>query len=240
MPARLAADSGMDALTHATEAYVSVYANDFTDGLALHAIKLVFENLERSVTEGGGATEAREKMHNAATIAGMAFGNAFLGIVHAMSHTVGATFKLAHGRTNAIFLPHAIRYNGTVPGKVTGWPKAERYVAPERYQQIARHLGLPAATPDEGVESYARAVEDLARRIDVEPSFRAQGVAEHEYVGRLDDLAMRAYEDQCAPANPRLPMLQDMKDIMVAAYYGTTREAAAEARAGEGYQVLGR
>ena len=233
MPAKLAADSGMDALTHATEAYVSVYANDFTDGLALHAIKLVFENIEKSVVDGAAGhdvTDAREKMHNAATIAGMAFGNAFLGIVHAMSHTVGATFKLVHGRTNAIFLPHAIRYNGLMPGKVTGWPKAERYVAPERYQQIAKHLGLPASTPQEGVESYARAVEDLARRIGIEPSFQAQGVSEHDFVGSLDALAMRAYEDQCAPANPRLPMLQDMKDMMVAAYYGTSREAVAEAR----------
>ncbi|MEG3614167.1 bifunctional acetaldehyde-CoA/alcohol dehydrogenase [Isoptericola haloaureus] len=241
MPARLAADSGMDALTHATEAFVSVYANDFTDGLALHAIKLVFENIAASVNEGGEAPEAREKMHNAATMAGMAFGNAFLGIVHAMSHTVGATFKLVHGRTNAIFLPHAIRYNGLMPGKVTGWPKAEKYVAPERYQQIAQHLGLPAATPAEGVESYARAVEELTRSIGIEPSFQAQGVSEQAFVGGLDTLAMRAYEDQCAPANPRLPMLQDMKDIMVAAYYGTTQQAAAEARKSDGgYTSLGR
>ncbi|WP_179951083.1 bifunctional acetaldehyde-CoA/alcohol dehydrogenase [Xylanimonas oleitrophica] len=230
MPAKLAADSGMDALTHATEAYVSVYANDFTDGLALHAIKLVFENIEKSVTEGGEAVEAREKMHNAATIAGMAFGNAFLGIVHAMSHTVGATFKLVHGRTNAIFLPYAVRYNGLVPGKVTGWPKAEKYVAPERFQQIAKHLGLPASTPQEGVESYARAVRELADKIGIERSFAAQGVSEKDFVGGLDTLAMRAYEDQCAPANPRLPMLQDMKDIMVAAYYGLSREEVAEQR----------
>ena len=222
MPAKLAVDSGMDALTHATEAFVSVYANDFTDGLALHAIKLVFENIEKSALTGD--LEAREKMHNAATIAGMAFGNAFLGIVHAMSHTVGATHKLIHGRTNAMFLPYAIRYNGLVPGKVTGWPKAEKYVAPERFQVIAKHLGLPASTPEEAVEAYANACRDLATRIGVEPSFQAQGVSEQEYIGGLDALAMRAYEDQCAPANPRLPMLQDMKDIMVAAFYGISQE----------------
>lgn len=222
MPAKLAVDSGMDALTHATEAFVSVYANDFTDGLALHAIKLVFENIEKSALTGD--TGAREKMHNAATIAGMAFGNAFLGIVHAMSHTVGATHKLIHGRTNAMFLPYAIRYNGLVPGKVTGWPKAEKYIAPERFQVIAKHLGLPASTPEEAVESYANACRDLATRIGVEPSFAAQGVSEQEYIGGLDALAMRAYEDQCAPANPRLPMLQDMKDIMVAAYYGISQD----------------
>nr|WP_130416715.1 bifunctional acetaldehyde-CoA/alcohol dehydrogenase [Xylanibacterium ulmi] len=236
MPAKLVVDSGMDALTHATEAFVSVYANDFTDGLALHAIKLVFENIEKSFQGGAGLDEAREKMHNAATIAGMAFGNAFLGIVHAMSHTVGAQFHLVHGRTNAMFLPYAIRYNGLVPGKVTGWPKAEKYIAPERFQAIAKHLGLPASTPEEGVESYARAVRDLADRIGVEKSFAEQGVSEKDFVGGLDTLAMRAYEDQCAPANPRLPMLQDMKDIMVAAYYGLTREeVAAKRRDGVAY-----
>ena len=224
MPAKLAADSGFDALTHATEAYVSVYANDFTDGLALHAIKLVFEHIEDSVTQGAAAPEAREKMHNAATIAGMAFGSAFLGIVHAMAHTVGSTFGLVHGRTNAIFLPHAIRYNGQIPTKVTGWPKAEKYIAHERYQQIAKHLGLPASTPEQAVESYARAVEELRAKVGIERSFKEQGVSEREFIGGLDALSMRAYEDQCAPANPRLPMLEDMKDIMVAAYYGTTRE----------------
>jgi acetaldehyde dehydrogenase/alcohol dehydrogenase len=232
MPASLAADSGFDALTHATEAYVSVYANDFTDGLSLHAIKLVFENIVASVTDGPNQPEAREKMHNAATIAGMAFGSAFLGIVHAMAHTVGATFKLIHGRTNAVFLPHAIRYNGQVPAKVTGWPKSEKYIAPERYQEIAKHLGLPASTPAEGVESYARAVEELRTKVGIEKSFAEQGVSEKDFIGGLDALAMRAYEDQCAPANPRLPMLEDMKDIMTAAYYGTSREAVRAERLG--------
>ena len=135
MPASLAADSGFDALTHATEAFVSVYANDFTDGMALQAIRLIFDNLAESVngTPGAPTVDAREKMHNAGTIAGMAFGNAFLGIVHAMAHTIGAKFHLVHGRTNATLLPHVIRYNGTVPTKLTSWPKYEHYVAPERY-----------------------------------------------------------------------------------------------------------
>ncbi|MCB2174909.1 MAG: bifunctional acetaldehyde-CoA/alcohol dehydrogenase [Actinomycetales bacterium] len=233
MPGFLAADSGFDALTHATEAYVSVYANDFTDGMALHAIKLIFENLEESVTDGEAAVVAREKMHNAGTIAGMAFGNAFLGIVHAMAHTIGSTFHLVHGRTNATLLPHVIRYNGTVPTKLTSWPKYEHYVAPERFQQIAKHLGLPASTPEEGVESYAKAVEQLREKVGIPASFAAQGVAEDQFIGKLDDLAMRSYEDQCAPANPRMPMLDDMKDLMAAAYYGTSLDevrAAAAAR----------
>ncbi|MFH8252937.1 bifunctional acetaldehyde-CoA/alcohol dehydrogenase [Microbacterium sp. B2969] len=227
LPSFLVADAGFDALTHATEAYVSVYANDYTDGLALHAIKLIFENIERSATAPVGSTDpadllAREKMHNAASISGMAFGNAFLGIVHAMAHVTGSKFHLVHGRTNAIYLPHVIRYNGRIPTKLTSWPKYERYIAPERYQEIARHLGLAPATPEEGVESYARAVEQLRDRVGIERSFHAQGVSETSFIGRLDELAMAAYEDQCAPANPRMPMLADMRTIMEAAYYGTS------------------
>jgi len=220
MPARVAADSGMDALTHATEAYVSVYANDFTDGLALQAIRLVFENIEKSVTEGGESVKAREKMHNAATIAGMAFGNAFLGLVHAMSHVTGSMFHVAHGRTNAIYLPHVIRYNGKVPTKPTSWPKQETYIAPERFQEIAKVLGLAHETPEIAVEAYAVACEELRAKVGIEGSFKEVGVDEAEFMSSLDTLAMNAYEDQCAPANPRLPMLDDMKIMMEAAYYG--------------------
>ncbi|MFJ5726685.1 bifunctional acetaldehyde-CoA/alcohol dehydrogenase [Streptomyces paradoxus] len=220
LPPALAADSGFDALAHAIEAYVSVYANDFTDGLALHAIRLIFEHIEAAVNDREGSAQAREKMHNAGTIAGMAFGNAFLGIVHAMSHTLGATFHVAHGRTNAVLLPHVIRYNGTVPTKLTGWPKYEDYRAPERFQDIARTLGLPAATPQEGVESLAAAVERLRDAVGIEPSFHQLGVDERAFLGALPQQALNAYEDQCAPANPRMPMLDDMQELMRAAYYG--------------------
>ncbi|WP_128381342.1 bifunctional acetaldehyde-CoA/alcohol dehydrogenase [Streptomyces cavernae] len=220
LPPALAADSGFDALTHAIEAYVSVYANDFTDGLALHAIRLIFDHLEAAVNDREGSAEAREKMHNAGTIAGMAFGNAFLGIVHAMSHTLGATFHIAHGRTNAVLLPHVIRYNGTVPTKLTGWPKYESYRAPERFQDIARALGLPAATPQAGVEALARAVERLRDAVGIEPSFRSLGVDERAFLDALPQQALNAYEDQCAPANPRMPMLDDMRELMRASYYG--------------------
>ncbi|GGW50109.1 bifunctional acetaldehyde-CoA/alcohol dehydrogenase [Streptomyces galilaeus] len=220
LPPSLAADSGFDALTHAIESYVSVYANDFTDGLALHAMRLIFGNIEAAVNNRDGSPEAREKMHNAGTVAGMAFGNAFLGIVHAMSHTVGATFHIAHGRTNAILLPHVIRYNGSVPTKLTGWPKYENYRAPERFQDIARTLGLPAATAAEGVESLAMAVERLRAAVGIEPTFQAVGVDEQSFLDALPQQALNAYEDQCAPANPRMPMLDDMQEIMRAAYYG--------------------
>jgi len=237
MPASLAADSGFDALTHATEAFVSVYANDFTDAMAMQAIRLIFGNLEASVQGGrdaSDASDAREKMHNAGTIAGMAFGNAFLGIVHAMAHTIGSSFHLVHGRANATLLPHVIRYNGTVPTKLTSWPKYEHYVAPERFAEIAKVLGLPATTPEEGVESYARAVERLRDAVGIPASFAAQGVSEQAFIGKLDDLAMRSYEDQCAPANPRMPMLDDMKDIMTAAFYGTSLEDVRGTRTASG------
>ncbi|KAA6216885.1 bifunctional acetaldehyde-CoA/alcohol dehydrogenase [Streptomyces filamentosus] len=220
LPPTVTADSGFDALTHATEAYVSAYANDFTDGQCLQAIRLVFENLETCVKEGAKAPGAREKMHNASTIAGMAFANAFLGLVHAMAHTLGNTFHVAHGRTNALLLPHVIRYNGTVTHKAVPWPKAEVYRAPERYQEIARMLGLPAATPEEGVESYARAVEDLRERCGIPAGFRAEGVDEAAFMEALPQQAMNAYADQCAPANPRMPMIDDMKELMTRAYYG--------------------
>jgi acetaldehyde dehydrogenase/alcohol dehydrogenase len=218
LPRVIAADSGFDALTHAIETYVSVYANDFTDGLALHAIRLIFANLERSVMSGD--PEARERMHNAGTIAGMAFGSAFLGVVHAMSHTLGATFHIAHGRTNAVLLPHVIRYNGTVPAKLSSWPKYERYRAPERFADIAGMLGLPAATPAEGVASLAQAVERLRDAVGIEASFAKLGVDEDAFLAALPQQALNAYEDQCAPANPRMPMLDDLQRLMKDAYYG--------------------
>ncbi|MEV6205755.1 bifunctional acetaldehyde-CoA/alcohol dehydrogenase [Kitasatospora sp. NPDC051914] len=220
LPKDVTADSGFDALTHCIETYVSVYANDFTDGLALQGIRLIFDHLERAVLDGPGDPVARERMHNAGTIAGMAFGSAFLGVVHAMAHTLGATFHIAHGRTNALLLPHVIRYNGSAPSKVTSWPKYRSYIAPERYRSIARTLGLPADTPEQGVESLAAAVEDLRDRVGIPRSFKEAGVDEAAFLAALPQQAMNAYEDQCAPANPRMPMLADMQQLMRQAYYG--------------------
>lgn len=224
MPKGLAASAGMDALTHATEAYVSTYANDFTDGLCIQAIKLLFENLETSVRSGGDNFIAREKVHNASTLAGMALSNAFLGIVHAMSHTIGATFSLPHGSTNAILLPHVIRYNGQSPTKLTGWPKYENYRAPQRFQDIARVLGLPSRTPEQGVESYAVAIERLRDAVGIPPSFAEIGVEETSFLAALPTQAMNAYEDQCAPTNPRAPVLDDMQKLMRDAYYCSNQQ----------------
>ncbi|GGE30568.1 bifunctional acetaldehyde-CoA/alcohol dehydrogenase [Streptococcus himalayensis] len=218
VPGFIAADTGMDVLTHATEAYVSQMANDYTDGLALQAIKLVFENLESSVKNAD--FESREKMHNASTIAGMAFANAFLGISHSMAHKIGGKFHTIHGRTNAILLPYVIRYNGTRPAKTATWPKYNYYRADEKYQDIAKMLGLPASTPEEGVESYAKAVYELGERIGIKMNFKDQGIDEKEWKESARDLAFLAYEDQCSPANPRLPMVDHMQEIIQDAYYG--------------------
>ncbi|HEW0187097.1 TPA: bifunctional acetaldehyde-CoA/alcohol dehydrogenase [Streptococcus pneumoniae] len=218
VPGFVAADTGMDVLTHATEAYVSQMASDYTDGLALQAIKLVFENLESSVKNAD--FHSREKMHNASTIAGMAFANAFLGISHSMAHKIGAQFHTIHGRTNAILLPYVIRYNGTRPAKTATWPKYNYYRADEKYQDIARMLGLPASTPEEGVESYAKAVYELGERIGIQMNFRDQGIDEKEWKEHSRELAFLAYEDQCSPANPRLPMVDHMQEIIEDAYYG--------------------
>ena len=218
VPAHVAADTGLDVLTHATEAYVSVLANDFTDGLALQAIKLVFEHLERSVKEKDA--EAREKMHNASTIAGMAFANAFLGMNHSLAHKIGGRFHTPHGRTNAILMPFVIRYNGTRPQKTATWPKYNYYKADVKYQEIARMLGLPCATPEEGVKSYAQACYDLAVRCGVKMSFKEQGLDEKAWMDTRREIALLAYEDQCSPANPRLPLVEDMEEILTNAYYG--------------------
>lgn len=218
VPGFIAADTGMDVLTHATEAYVSQLANDFTDGLALQAIKIVFENLERSVKDAD--FESREKMHNASTMAGMAFANAFLGMSHSMAHKIGGVHHTIHGRTNAILLPYVVRYNGTRPAKTATWPKYNYWKADEKFQDIARMLGLPCSTPEEAVASYAQAIYDLGTKVGIKMNFKDQGIDEKEWMDSLNEIALLAYEDQCSPANPRLPLVADMKEIMADAYYG--------------------
>ena len=218
VPGFVTADTGMDVLTHAVEAYTSTLANDYTDGLALQAIKLVFENLESSVKNGDFVS--REKMHNASTMAGMAFANAFLGMSHSMAHKVGGFFHTVHGRTNAILLPYVIRYNGTRPAKTSTWPKYNYYRADEKFQDIARMLGLPSSTPEEAVDALAKAVYELGERVGIEMNFKAQGVDEKEWKETIHEIALLAYEDQCSPANPRLPMVAHMEEILADAYYG--------------------
>ena len=218
LPRSIAADTGMDVLTHALEAYVSTLASDFTDGLAIQAIKMVFEYLPRSYNNGKNDPEAREKMHNASCLAGMAFANAFLGMNHSMAHKVGAEFHVPHGRANAILLPYTIRYNGQKPQKLSTWPKYNYYRADERYAEVARILGLPASTIEEGVESLAKAVGELGARVGIKMNFQSQGIDRDTWMSQVEKLSYLAYEDQCSPANPRVPMVEDMQKILRDSY----------------------
>ena len=219
LPKKLTADTGMDVLTHALEAYVSVMASDYTDGLAEKAIELVFENLPKAYEDGNNRV-AREKMHNASTIAGMAFTNAFLGVNHSIAHKLGGEFHIPHGKANAIILPYVIKYNGTAPTKMVSWPKYEHYVADERYRTIAKRLGLPASNNEEGVNSLVKAVLELNEKLGEEKSLKDCGIDENEFLSKIDMLADRAFEDQCTTVNPRVPLVLEIKQILLDAYYG--------------------
>ena len=212
LPGAIAADTGIDVLTHAVEAYVSILASDFTDGWAKQAVKLVFEYLEESVKKG--TPIAREKMHNAATIAGMAFANAFLGMNHSLAHKIGGEWHIPHGRTNGILLPHVIRYNGTIPTKLNIWPKIENYKADVKFMELAQLIGLNPKTPAEGVEMFADACEELCHKVGVASNVESQGISREAWEESVHRIAMNAYEDQCTPANPRMPMVKDMEDIL--------------------------
>ena len=210
----------MDVLTHALEAYVSNMASDYTDGLSEKAAELVFKNL-RDAWNDGSNKYAREKMHNASTIAGMAFTNAFLGVCHSMAHKIGAEFHLPHGRINAILLPYVIKYNGVDdPTKFVSFPKYEYYIAKHKYADISRRMNFPAYTDDEGVQSLIRETRKLADDVGIPKSFKDAGVDEQEWLAKVDLLADRAFEDQCTSANPRVPLVKEIKQILIDSYYG--------------------
>ena len=219
VPKHITADTGLDVLTHAIEAYVSCMANDYTDGLAIKAIQLVFEYLPRAY-KNGQDEEAREKVHNASTIAGMAFANAFLGINHSLAHKLGAEFHIAHGRANAVLMPHVIRYNAAKPKKFTAFPKYNHFKAAKRYADIARILGLPASNTEEGVESLVQAIIKLAQELEVPMSLEANQINKAEFESKVDYLADRAFEDQCTTANPKLPLVTELAEIYRLAYKG--------------------
>ena len=219
LPKKITADTGMDVLTHAIESYVSNMASDYTDGLAEKAAELVFKNLREAYNNGNNKV-AREKMHNASTIAGMAFTNAFLGINHSIAHKMGAEFHLAHGRINAILLPYVIRYNSSKPTKFVSFPKYEYFIADQKYADISRRMGFPAYTNEEGVNSLISEIKKLNSDLGIEKSFKEAGVNEEEFLSKVDMLADRAFEDQCTTANPRLPLVSELKQIMIDAYYG--------------------
>ncbi len=223
LPKSITADTGMDVLTHALEAYVSNMASDYTDGLSEKAAQLVFENL-REAFNNGDSRIARDKMHNASTIAGMAFTNAFLGVCHSMAHKIGAEFHLPHGRINAILLPYVIQYNGVDdPTKFVSFPKYEYYIAKHKYADISRRMNFPAYTDDEGITSLVRETRKLADDVGIPQSFKEAGIDEKEWMAKVDEIADRAFSDQCTSANPRVPLVSEIKQILIDSYYGNLK-----------------
>ena len=219
LPKVLTADTGMDVLTHAIEAYVSNMASDYTDGLAEKAGELIHKYLLRAY-ENGNDKEAREKVHNASCIAGMAFTNAFLGVNHSLAHKLGGEFHIAHGRCNAILLPYVIRYNASKPTKFVSFPKYEYYIADEKYANFAKKIGLEVKDTEDGVEKLIDMVNKMNEKLGIPKSFKEYGIDEETYMNKLDTLANHAFEDQCTTANPRLPLVTELKKILVDAYYG--------------------
>ncbi|KAA9253915.1 bifunctional acetaldehyde-CoA/alcohol dehydrogenase [Staphylococcus epidermidis] len=216
VPKDVAADTGMDVLTHAIESYVSVMASDYTRGLSLQAIKLTFDYLKSSVQEND--KHSREKMHNTSTMAGMAFANAFLGISHSIAHKIGGEYGIPHGRTNAILLPHVIRYNAKDPQKHALFPKYDFFRADTDYADIAKFLGLKGNTTEELVDALANAVYDLGCSVGIDMNLKSQGVTEELLHSTIDRMAELAFEDQCTTANPKEPLISELKGIIETAY----------------------
>ncbi len=219
LPKSVTADTGMDVLTHAIEAYVSNMASDYTDGLAEKAIEIVMQYLKEAYDNGNNRL-AREKMHNASTLAGMAFTNAFLGVNHSIAHKIGAEFHLPHGRINAIILPYVIQYNASKPTKFVSFPKYEYFIADEKYYQLAKKIGLKADTKEEGIASLIQKIKELNEHLGIPQSLKEAGIQEQEFLAKADMLADRAFEDQCTTANPRLPLVTELKQILLDSYYG--------------------
>jgi len=223
LPKMLTAHTGLDALTHAIESFVSIVASDYTEGLSLKAIQLIFEYLPRAYLHPDD-TLAREKMHNASCIAGLAFTNAFLGINHSLAHKLGGEFHIPHGLCNAILLPHVIAYNGELnPSKFVSFPKYDHYVAPEKYQQIASHLNLSARTPEEGVKSLVKAVKELCKQLGIPATIHEYGIDEKAYMAKVKEIAVKAFGDQCTTANPRLPLISELEELLIKAYRGEAK-----------------
>ncbi len=217
VPAAVTADTGLDVLAHAMESYVSVVASDYTDPLALRAIQLVFEYLP-AVTRDGTNKLAREKMHNASTIAGMAFTNALLGINHCLAHILGATFHIAHGRANALVMIPVIRYNAALPHKFPAYPNYPAPAAKARYLEIATALKLDVSTPEKGIAALVQAVAGLKQEVGIPASLREAGVPEAEFKAKLAFMAETAFDDQCAGANPSYPLVADLARLLEEAY----------------------
>jgi len=221
MPKTLTAFSGIDALVHAIEAYVSVMATDYTNGLCLEAIRIIFKYLPAAWAEGAANPKAREKMAYASTMAGMAFANAFLGICHSMAHKLGSAFHVPHGLANALLISDVIRFNAVeAPTKQAAFPQYKYPLAIERYARIADYLGLGGKTPAQKVEKLIEAVEDLKKKIDIPANLKDAGVDEKAFMDTLDELSEMAFDDQCTGGNPRYPLVKEIAELYKKAYYG--------------------
>ena len=220
-PKGLTAASGIDAVTHALEAYASMLATDYTDGLALRSLKLTFENLPKCYDNGPNEPRARENMANAATMAGMAFANAFLGVCHSMAHKLGAFHHLPHGVANALLITQVLRFNASeVPVKMGTFSQYDHPHTLERYAEIADYLRLPGNTDQEKLESLIAAIEQLKERVGIKKCIRDYGIDEKDFLERLDEMVEQAFDDQCTGANPRYPLMSEIKQMYLDAYYG--------------------
>ena len=220
-PKGLTAASGIDAVTHALEAYASIMATDYTDGLALRALKVIFKYLPRAYENGQTDVEAREKMANAATMAGMAFANAFLGVCHSMAHKLGAFHHLPHGVANALMIEEVLRFNAAeVPTKMGTFSQYDHPHTLARYAEVADYLGIQGKNDEEKLEGLIKAINDLKAKIGIKTSIKEYGIDEKDFLARLDDMTEQAFDDQCTGANPRYPLMSEIKQMYLNAYYG--------------------
>ena len=220
-PKGLTSASGIDALTHALEAYASVMATDYTDGLALKAMKLIFKYLPSAYENGGKDMKAREEMANASTLAGMAFANAFLGVCHSMAHKLGAFHHLPHGVANALLITEVMRYNANpVPPKMGTFPQYEYPHTLERYVECANFCGIVGKTDEDTLDKFIDAIEELKSKVGIKKTIKDYGVDEKYFLDTLDDMVEQAFDDQCTGANPRYPLMKEIKEMYLKAYYG--------------------
>ena len=220
-PRGLTAASGIDAVTHALEAYASVMATDYTDGLALRSLKLIFANLPAAYEQGAKAPRARENMANAATMAGMAFANAFLGVCHSMAHKLGAFHHLPHGIANALLIRQVLRFNAAeVPAKMGTFSQYDHPHTLARYAEVADYLKLGGTTDEEKLQNLIDAITELMHKVGIHDTIREYGIQEEDFLSRLDEMVEQAFDDQCTGANPRYPLMKEIKEMYLNAYYG--------------------
>ena len=220
MPRALTAAGGIDALTHSLEALASFMASDFTTPLAMEAARLLFEFLPRAYDKGAADIEARQAVHNAATMAGMAFANAFLGLCHSMAHKLGARYHLPHGVANALIIEKVMAYNAhPAPTKMAAFAQYRYPMAGAAYARLARYLGLAGGSDEELLQSLNAAVAALKARMGIPASIQAAGVDEKVFLADLDALALDAFDDQCTGANPHYPLIAEIKELYLRAYY---------------------